>query len=91
MPKIKINNDPKTDFSKLTIGVVTPERTTENRERGTRQNANVGGGNNQRGGSPGGGGGGGRGGGGGQRGGGQKRAPQQDAAATLNFWFKAAL
>ena len=88
MPKVKISRDPEVDFSKLTIGVITPERTTENRERGTRQNARAGGGNNQRGGSPGGGGGG----RGGQRGGGQKRPSQQESSgAALNFWFKAGL
>jgi uncharacterized membrane protein YgcG len=89
MPKTKISNDPEVDFSKLTIGVVTPERTTENREGGSGQNARAGGGNNQRGGSPGGGGGGGR---GGQRGGGQKKPSRQGTSGvTLNFWFKAGL
>lgn len=88
MPKAKISNDPKANFSKLTIGVTTPERPTNNREGGNGQNARIGGGNNQRGGGPAGGGR--SGGSGGPRGGGQKRPSQQGSSgAILNFWFKA--
>ncbi len=87
IPKTKISNDPEVDFSKLTIGVITPERPTDNKEGEARQNARVGGSNAQRGGPPGGGGG-----RGGQRGGGQKKPSRQELpGATLNFWFKTGL
>ena len=88
IPKSKISNDSKADFSKLTVGVVTntfdkkPEKDSKDASQGGKR----GGGRGGRGG-----GGGGQGGGRGQGGGGGERSPLQEQAVSIDFWFAAPL
>lgn len=95
IPKNKITTDVEVDWSKLSIGVKSPERPSrdQSQNNGGQQLGSRGGaqgGGRGQGGPPGGGGRGGQ--GGGQRGGppsGQNGGPQSDSG--LDFWFKVQL
>lgn len=88
IPKLKINEDPSTDFSKLTIGVKSPERAVSNRPEGNKNVQSNRRGSGQARGRGGASGGGQRGQNGGQikQGAGAKKEGSKNS--ILNFWFE---